>query len=286
MANSVYQYVTDHIIAELSKGNIPWRKPWNGQKAINYVTRKEYRGINVLLLPYAGEYMTFKQVSDLGGKVKKGEKAFMVTFFKMMVSEDTTTGETQQVPILRYYNVFHISQTEGITSKCTPSDGKSDENEAIENAEKVINSYCTRTSLNYKVVEGNDGAFYRPSEDMVVMPHISQFISSSEYYSTAFHELTHSTGHKSRLNRHAEQKHFAFGSKDYSKEELVAEIGSSMIMNTLDMEIPQVFTNSVAYIQSWLKVLKNDVTFVVSAAGKAQKAADLILNIKNVKEEV
>ena len=279
--NKVYDYVTERIIQELEKGKIPWRKTWNGQEAINYISRKPYRGINTLLLPYPGEYLTFKQVQEKKGKIKKGEKANMVVFFKMLEVEgeegqDGENGKT--IPMLRYYNVFHISQTEGIESKCEPFKAEN-EIDIIEQAQKIIDEYISRSGLKYEVVEGSNRAYYSPIGDKVVMPYIGQFEGSEEYYSTAFHELVHSTGHESRLNRHAEQKTHSFGSKDCSKEELVAEIGATFLCSTAGIEQDDTFKNSTAYIQSWLQRLKDDKTMIVSAAGKAQKAADYILGV-------
>lgn len=275
MANNVYRYVTDRIISELQKGNIPWRKPWKGRKAINYVSRKEYQGINLLLLPYPGEYLTFKQIQEKKGKIKKGEKANMVVYFKMLTQEDEN-GKEETFPLLRYYNVFHISQTEGIESKLEEYKA-GNENDIIVDAEKIVNEYIQRENIKLNIIAGSDKACYIPAKDEIVLPDISQFVGSTEYYSTAYHEMVHSTGHKSRLDRHAEQKTHSFGSQDYSKEELIAEIGSAMLCNSIGIEIPETFSNSVAYIQSWLKKLKDDASLIVSASGKAQKAVNYIL---------
>jgi len=285
MANNVYQYVTDRIIEELKKGNIPWRKPWKGQKAINYVTRKEYKGINTLLLLYPGEYLTFKQVQDLKGKVKKGEKSSMIVYYNWI---EKNTGNKDKngkdiidsIPILRYYNVFHISQTEGIETKCQPYNTDK-ENDTIEQAENIINNYIKRENIKLSIITGGDTACYIPSNDEIVMPNINQFEGNNEYYSTLFHESVHSTGNNNRLNRISKQKFHQFGNQDYSKEELIAEIGSSILCNQIGIEIPQTFKNSVAYIQSWLKVLKNDIKLITIASGQANKAVNYILNIKD-----
>ncbi len=273
---SVYQYVTDRIIAELQKGNIPWRKPWKGQKVLNYVTRKEYRGINLLLLPYPGEYLTFKQVNQLGGKVKKGEKANMIVYYNWIEKEDEE-GNKETFPILKYYNVYHISQCEGIESKLEPYIANN-ENDIITEAEKILNDYIQRENVKLNIITGSDRAYYNPNKDEIVLPDIKQFTSNHEYYSTGFHEAIHSTGHSSRLDRRSTMKSHKFGSQDYSREELVAEIGSAMLCNRIGIEIPQTFQNSVAYIQSWLKALQNDVRMITIASGQAQKAVSYILN--------
>jgi antirestriction protein ArdC len=285
MSNSVYQYVTDRIIEELQKGNIPWKKSWRGQKAISYVTRKEYKGINLLLLPYAGEYMTFKQVSDLKGTVKKGEHAHMIVYYNWIMKNTGTLDKDgnekmEKIPVLKYYNVFHISQTEGIESKCEPI-VVGNNNTIIEQAEKVVKDYVKREQLKLNIVNGSDEAFYSPLKDEIVMPEITQFSGSNEYYSTLFHEVVHSTGHQRRLDRISKQKSHTFGSEDYSKEELIAEIGASILCNNIGIEIPQTFKNSVAYIQSWLKVLKDDVRLIVVSAGQSHKAVDYIMNVQD-----
>lgn len=280
--NNVYQYVTERIISELQQGRIPWRKNWKGQKAINYITRKEYRGINLLLLPYPGEYLTFKQVQETGGYVKKGEKSHMVVYYNWYTKEIEEDGEvkTVNIPVLRYYNVFHISQCEGIESKLDIFKTEN-ENDIITEAEKIINDYITREGINYNIILGSDRAYYNPTNDEVVMPDIKQFDKAESYYSTAFHELTHSTGHNNRLDRFSKQKSHKFRSKDYSREELIAEIGAAYLNNIVGIDNSSVFKNSVAYIQGWLNALKNDVRLITIAAGQAQKAVNYILGIKD-----
>ena len=276
----VYGIVTEKILKALEEGTVPWQKPWIGsEKAVNYVTRKPYKGINTLLLDQPGEYLTFKQCTTLGGKIKKGEKAQMIVFFTFSEhKEKDANGEDKitKFPVLKYYNVFHLSQCEGIESKLEPPSPEAD---PLAEGENVINGYVTRSGVGFEAVKGSDRAFYRPSEDRVVVPHISQYKLIEEYYSTTFHELTHSTGHSSRLKRFGEKNDgvAAFGNDVYSKEELIAEIGSSMLMSIAGIERPETFTNSTAYLQSWLNVLKGDKRLIVTAANAAQKAVDLIL---------
>lgn len=277
---NVYEMVTARIIAELEKGNIPWEKPWTGVRsgAFNRISKKPYSLINQMLLQHSGEYATFKQWSELGGHVKKGEKSEIVVFWKIFEAEETNpeTGEkeTKKIPLLRYYNVFHISQVEGVEPLA--SEQLNDEVEPIEEADKIITDYINREHLNFKECKSNK-AYYRPSDDSVVVPLKEQYKNINEYYSTTFHELTHSTGHKNRLNRLQTGAVAAFGSETYSKEELVAEIGSASLMNLLGIETPKTFKNSAAYIQSWLQVLRNDNKFIVSASSKAEKAVNYIL---------
>ena len=276
---NVYEMVTERIIAELEKGVIPWKKPWTGVRsgAFNRISKKPYSIINQILLKHAGEYATFKQWSELGGHIRKGEKSEMVVFWKIFEKEETNeeTGEKEvkKIPMLRYYNVFHISQVEGVEPLVMPFA----EVEPIEEADKIITEYVEREHITFDECASNE-AFYSPSRDRVVVPMKEQYTNINEYYSTTFHELTHSTGHKNRLDRLHTGADAAFGSETYSKEELVAEIGSVSIMNLLGIETPQTFKNSAAYIKNWLSVLKNDNKFIVSASSKAEKAVNYIFS--------
>lgn len=269
----IYAEVTDRIIAQMENGIIPWQKPWVAcGKAVSHATGKPYSLLNQMLLGRAGEYATFKQVQQSGGFVRKGEKAHMVVFGKWLDQEDSETGEVKQIPFLRYYNVFHIDQCEGLTAKHTealPQTANADQS-----AETLICGYCQRSGVKVTQEEG-DKAFYRPSSDSITLPLLNQFAETAEYYSTAFHELVHSTGHASRLNRL--EKTVFFGTEAYSKEELVAEIGAAALVNHSGLETAKSFRNSAAYVQNWLSVLKSDKRFIVSAAGKADKAISLIL---------
>ena len=272
----IYSEVTSRIIAQMENGVIPWQKPWVAcGKAISRTTGKPYSLLNQMLLGRPGEYLTFKQCQDAGGKVKKGEKSQMVVFWKWIETEDEETGEKKEVPFLRYYNVFHIDQCEGINPKHTTETAFPDGAAADDVAQAIIADYLAREKVRLSHQEG-DRAFYRPGTDEIVLPLLRQFHSTAEYYSTAFHEITHSTGHEKRLNRL--EKIAFFGSDAYSKEELVAEIGAATLVNHCGIETSSSFRNNAAYIQNWLSVLKEDKRFIVSAAGKAEKAVNLILN--------
>lgn len=288
MAN-VYQMVTDRIVAQLQQGNIPWRKPWTGASvdnggAINFVSRRPYSLINQLVLGRPGEYLTWKQIEELGGKVRKGAKAGMVVFFKSLVIEDkenidpeTGKAKTKTVPYLQYYNVFHLDDVEGIDTKIVP--GEAPEVEPIEAAEKVIADYLRREGhLRFQNDRPSNRAYYSPSLDEVVVPMLSQYEIREEYYSTTFHELTHSTLKASRCDRVAENANAHFGNEVYSREELVAEIGSAMLCNRVGIEVEKAFRNSVAYIKGWLRALKDDPKMIVWAASRAEKAARFIIN--------
>lgn len=272
----IYTAVTDRIIAQMEQGIIPWQKPWvsNG-KAVSHATGKPYSLLNQMLLGRPGEYLTFRQCQEASGKVKKGEKSSMVVFWKWIEQEDEETGETKELPFLRYYNVFHIDQCEGIQAKYTTEAHFPDGASTVETAQEIIYDYLEREGVKLTHSEG-DRAFYRPSTDEIVLPLRQQFISTAEYYSTVWHELVHSTGHPTRLNRL--DKVAAFGSEVYSKEELVAEIGAATLVSHVGLETSSSLRNNAAYIQNWLQVLKSDKRFIVSAAGKAEKAVTLILN--------
>lgn len=275
MAN-VYEMVTGRIIEQLEQGIIPWDKPWTGTGgAWSRSTGKPYSFINQMLLKEEGEYATFKQIKEEGGKVKPGEKASYVVFWKMVKVEKEKDGEKVEelVPVLRYYTVFNINQCEGLEQKYNAEDVVLDF-EPIEACEIVLNSYIEREHIKLNHVKGDD-AFYRPISDEITLPLKEQFISIEEYYSVAFHEAAHSTGHESRLNRLT--KSAAFGNEEYSKEELVAELTSSALLHSMGVETKSTLKNNAAYIQSWIKALKNDIRMIVSASSKADAAYNLIM---------
>lgn len=272
---NLYDEITRRIMEQLEQGIIPWQKPWIGSSsAISHVTGKPYSLLNQMLLGRSGEYVTFRQCQQEGGKVRKGEKSSMVVFWKWIEKEDEESGEKKSIPFLRYYSVFHIDQCEGLTARYT-QEVPANPATADETADRVITAYCSHEGVKLIHEEG-DRAFYHPSTDSITVPHMRQFSATAEYYSTLFHEMTHSTGHKSRLDRL--DRIVAFGSEDYSKEELIAEIGAATLVNQAGLETASSFRNSAAYIQNWLSVLRNDKRIIVSAAGKAEKAVNLILN--------
>ena len=276
----MYEMVTDRIIEQLENGVIPWQKPWTGIKsgAYNRISKKSYSLLNQMLLKHEGEYATFKQWQDLGGHVRKGEKSEIVVFWKVQPIEEEHedgTKEVKQIPLLRYFNVFHISQVDGVEPL---SNDELKEIEPIEKADSILHDYWTRENITVEHIAG-DNAYYSPTRDLIHLPLFEQFTDANEYYSTAFHESVHSTMKESRCNRAEDRKGklVAFGSNEYSKEELVAEIGSASLMNIIGIETSKSFKNSSAYIQGWLSALKNDVKFIVSASSKAEKAVDYIL---------
>ena len=286
----VYQIITDQIIAKLEQGIIPWKQPWSCIPPTNYVTQKPYRGINHLLLgmnaveqPY---YLTFKQASELGGRIRKGAKSEIVVFWQMRYFDSVqkgwkslTPGEKQPsegvVPLLRYYRVFNVADVEGIDFKfpmATPVGIEDDLSlDSLETGYEPL-----RRLPGLSLVTLCSGASYSPSKDTVYMPSYQNFLSTSVYFQTLYHEACHATGHQSRLAREGITKPVNFESERYRKEELIAELGACFLMSRKGFTITNNLDNSAAYIQSWLKNLRDDKKLIIEAAGKAQKAVDFI----------
>lgn len=273
-----YNVVTNRIISLLESGVIPWHRPWHGGLlgAISYANGKPYSLLNQLLLGKEGEYLTFKQCNELGGQVKKGAKGHLVVFFKVYRNEEYVKEDgkmvkkVKSIPVLRYYTVFHIEDCEGIK----PKYGKPKKViSPIKAAEKILTTYYERESVSFKS-ELSNRAYYSPSEDKVVVPSLEQYDDASEYYSTAFHETIHSTGHSSRLNRDMTGH---FGSDSYSKEELIAELGAAYLLNKCQIDGDKVTKNNAAYIQGWVEVLKSDKKFIIQAASRAERAVKYVL---------
>jgi antirestriction protein ArdC len=270
--SSVYSIVTEQILKQLESGIAPWNKPWIIEPPKNLVSKRAYRGINVFLLGsngYGSPYwVTYKQATELGGHVRKGQHGTKVIFCKIGTREtEDADGEAieRKSILLRYYTLFNVEQCEGVVSP-----------EAV----RVINPIeeCERIVSgmpNAPTFEQDCRAWYRPSTDTVGMPSRTAFDSPEAYYSTLFHELTHSTGHTKRVGRDGIEQLNTFGSESYSKEELIAEMGAAMLCGTTGIE-RKTLSNSAAYLKSWIDVLKTDSHIVVSAASQAQKAADYI----------
>lgn len=289
------QVITDKIIAKLQSGVVAWHKPWHCTgEAFNYVTKKPYRGINALLLGFEAVeqpyYMTFLQAKQMGGRIKAGAKSEIVVFWNFICQDkdgnkvapsEAIGGDTRAKAYLKYYNVFNVADIEGINFEFPQREQKT-EVEKISSCEQIIASMPNMPALKH----GGAKASYSPSLDLVKMPENKHFDSAESYYSVLFHELTHSTGHPSRLDRKEITSHNPFGSKEYSKEELVAELGAAFLSSRAGI-VNHTIDNSAAYIQSWLKKLQSDNKFIIDAAGKASKAVDYILgqHATNITEE-
>ena len=286
MMTDVYQIVTDRIIAALESGTVPWCKPWvSVGAAYNYASGRKYSLLNQLLLDRPGGYLTFRQADQYGGIVK-GAKAKIVVLWKPNVTtdveeqEDTATDEPEyrkqnnKAPyIIKYYRVFHQSDVRELQN--LPVKKMFDWDNDL-NARSLLISYMDNNHINFEDFL-SDKAYYSPALDKIHLPLPEQFQSPASYYSTAFHEAIHSTGHITRLNRNG-LNNPSFGSAIYSFEELIAELGSSMLLHTVELESPEELNQSASYIAGWLSVLKEDSRAIVRAAGAAQKAVKYILD--------
>ena len=298
-----YEAIARTIIEALESGTVPWHKPWDAPAGNSFphnaITGKRYRGLNVFnLWAVAAKHgwesqawLTHKQVTSIGGTVKKGERYQFIQFWKFGTSE---TGEidSKGKPVVKksfifnMYKVYNIDQCEGLKlpKRELVNDSPADDFNAIEEAEAIANAYIANggPTLNHN---GGDRAFYSPAKHAIHMPKQSQFDGVEEYYSTKFHELTHSTGHKSLLGRFADDSGPAhFGSERYSREELVAEFGNAFLCAEVGIT-DKTLDNSAAYIQNWLTALSADYTLALTAASRAQKAVDLILSHSNIQIE-
>ena len=291
---AIHQMVTDKYIEFLEKGVVPWQKTWVGgpnAAPMSVATGKPYRGVNVFLLGCAGYtnpwWLTYKQAQALGGNVKRGESSSFAIFWKRVskTTEDAETGEENDHSywLLRYYRVFNVDQCElpeSVTKKYSaptvelpPAFG------TVEAAEELWANMPNKPAVTSRD-EGN--AWYEYDTDTVNVPPRERFTSPDGYYGALYHELAHSTRHESRLARRTTPARF--GSEDYSREELVAEMTSGFLCN--EVGLTGEFTNSVAYIQGWLKALQNDRRLVVVAAGQAEKAASYIAGRTEQKAEI
>ena len=269
-----YARITDRIIALLEQGTVPWHKPWKVKTGPprNLVTGKPYRGINVFLLMALGydspHWLTFRQAIQLGGSVKKGEKACPVVFWKRMTIEDEATEDKRKIPLLRLYHVFNIAQCEGLGTRSATEDPP------------IVPAKPAEVAANMPqppaLKHGMAKAFYSLSDDIVWMPPRSRFENEDGYFATLFHELVHSSGHEKRLKRQSLLEKGGFGTDPYCREELVAEMGAAFLCGHAEI-VDRTIDNSAAYIAGWLKQLKDDKTLIVQAAAQAQKAADFIL---------
>lgn len=278
----IYSMVTDQIIEQLEKGVVPWSKPWDEgascQLPTNIVSKKSYRGINIWLLMCRGFssrfWATFKQVNQLGGSIKPGEHGTVIVFWKPCIGKDKDTQDEFTYYLLRYYKVFNLEQTTGIEDpdKAKTNDDTSEkEFNPIQAAEEIVDGFEDKP----QITEGGSRACYSPELDKINMPPKASFKSEEYWYTTLFHELTHSTGHEDRVGRKINNY---YGDNEYSLEELVAEMGASFL--NAKAGIHTVIKHNASYISGWLEQLRNDKKFVVQAAAKAQKATDYILGVK------
>ena len=295
---SICKRITERILGFLEQGIVPWQKPWNGGKANaprSVSTKKVYRGTNLAILGCAGYespwWLTFGQAKKLGGQVRKGEKSFPIHYWKFHPAQDCKTclggqplcndcggsGKYQPFPSLFSFNVFSANQCDGLPEKYYPAIKDDDEVRdftPVEACDEIIANYPDSPKVYH---DQADSCHYRPSADEVHMVKPEYFVSDEEYYSTFFHELIHSTGHKSRLAREGFTGLNFFGSHEYSKEELVAELGSTFLCAIAGIDRSSVIQNSASYIKSWSSKLADNEDWIVWAGSRSAKACDHIL---------
>ena len=285
--SKVYEVITGQIVEQLERGVVPWARPWkvDGLAPSNLVSRRPYRGINVYLLGFRSAttpwWLTFRQAKALGGSVRAGERSTPVIFWRWVDRAERGSGDEpscseqrrERLPVLRYYSVFNLDQTEGIDLAKVPAVDPSAIDD-VPTAEEIVARFPDPPAIEHMA---QPRAFYRPSTDSVTMPPRSAFERTEGYYSTLFHELTHATGHAKRLARPGFDKNHAspFGSEPYAREELVAELGAAFLCGEAGLE-PDI-SNSAAYIDHWRQQLSRDSRLVITAAQQAQRAADFIL---------
>ena len=277
----VFQVVTDRIIGQLQRGVIPWRRTWSGSGPASYLTGKEYHGINVLLLQdgyKSPHWLTFRQCKKLGGSIRAGEHGSPIVFMdRYMREEKMADGTVSQrlVPFLKYYTVFNWEQTKNLPEKALLER----DNASIPGAEEVLRRRGPRIGCH------PSQPYYSLVEDIIFLPGLEQFESTAAYYSAAFHELTHWTGGRPRLAR-PEIAEYHIGQEIRSREELTAEMGAAYLCRLCSLDSPETVENSVAYIQSWLRVLRDNPKWVLQASKQARAAVEFILTGQVPSKEV
>jgi len=278
-----YKRVTDSVLAALAEGTVPWRKPWReGGANRNLQSGRPYRGVNTFLTEMRAMaegfdspfWTTYKGARKSGGHVRKGQRGTQVVLWKFLRVKDEEApagAEPKTFPMLRLYTVFNADQCDGLDLPAaaiedTPVD-------PIAECDRIIAEMPAAPEIRH----GGDSAHYIPALDEVGMPARDRFTDSAAYYAVAFHELGHATGHASRLARDGVMETHKFGSSDYGREELVAEMTASMVAQVAGIGT-DTLPRSASYVDSWLKTIGEDPKAVIWAAGRAQKAADWILD--------
>ena len=279
----IYQEITNQIISDLEQGLPIWEKPWEKGFMgfpVNAFSKSFYSGVNTLILWLrqsrtgfeTSQWITFLQAKKQGGSIKRGERATQIVFYKKLLVTDKESEEEKTIPLLKAHAVFNLSQTEGLEHLIKkPSSKEEPLFQDVEKAEQLIKK--SKADISFAPI---DQACYLPEDDKILMPKKEQFKTQEGFYSTMFHELSHWTAHKSRLERPMRGKK---RSKAYAFEELIAEISASFICCHLGFEYS---TQHSAYVKTWLEVLKEDKKAIFRASSKAQKATEFILgNVQN-----
>jgi len=278
MSKAVNEIVTRKLFQLLKEGKIPWVKPWNSREGRprSGMTGRMYRGINALICSamvsgYSDpNWYTLKQLTKLGLRLKEGQKSTPVVYWNW-TDKRQSDGSIEKFPFTTFYKCFNRQQIEGAEKVWPPTEEtKPNENWELE-ANLLIQKY--QESGGPKIDYGRDRAYYQPSTDIIGVPSRADFTSVAEFWSTIFHEVTHSTGAKKRLNREEGMKGL-FGNHDYSKEELVAEMGACFFL--ADLGVEKHIENSAAYIRGWLEKLEGEEKILMQAAQQAEKSCDYV----------
>lgn len=281
----IYSLITNRIIELIEAGTIPWEQSYV-ERGIprNLLSKRPYRGMNSLLLNSlhyeSNLFLTWKQIKTIGASVNKGEKGHFVIFTKVEQKEVLKNGtpEMKKHFILRYYKVFNVAQCNELPTELLQ---RVHEHEPLPSCESVIEGM----PFPPKIINKHDTPFYNPEKDVVNIPKRSAFLTIEDYYGVLFHELIHSTGYKTRLNREGVTGEIVFGSPTYSLEELIAELGACFLSAHTGI-YSNLIDQNAAYMEHWLTVLKNDNRFIFKAASKAQQAVEYILHQNNDAETV
>ena len=273
---NIPERITALILEKLAAGTVPWHQPWTIDTwPRNLISKKCYRGINVFLLTLAHHtcpyWLTYRQARELDGHIRKGERGMMIVYWKLLDIVDEEDGE-KQIPLMRYYTVFNLEQCEGIP---TPENStQTQAHETLSRCEDIL-----ANMPNPPPVEENAArACYDPNRDKIHLPPRKCFDNVEVFYATLYHELIHSTGHPSRLNRPTVSEASWFGSENYSKDELIAEMGAAFLCAHTGIE-NKTINNSAAYIAGWLERLRNDQRLVIVAAAQAQRAFEYVVEV-------
>ena len=275
--NELYQAIADKVLEMMDKLGTDWLRPFSDSVkqsggCYNVITKKPYRGINQLLLGWAGysspAWGSYKQWAEKGMPVRKGEKGSMVVFFSLIeIKELDATGKPKKIPMLKNYVVFNAEQCENYVAEPVEIV------EEIDSTERCIQAdvFFQKTGANVRFIN-QDRAYYSPSDDQVCLPDITGFVNAERYYSTLGHEIVHWTGHKTRLDR---LKMTGFGSPEYAQEELIAELGAAFLCAQLGIN-NEPRADHATYLNSWMKALKNDKKCFVKACSQATKSLDFL----------
>lgn len=276
MKRDLYETVTNSIVTKLENGVLPWVRGWNAGTSMpmNAVSNRPYSGINILLFWTSADrgystprYITYNQANEAGGHVRKGEHGAKVYYFKQLEIAQEGSEETKRIPMLREYTVFNVDQCDDLPDAIKR--GKDAGRINPDNRETLADEFIQATQADFR--EGTGCPCYVPSKDFIAMPAFADFHSQPQFYAVAFHELVHWSGHKSRLDRDLKSR---FDKQSYAMEELVAELGAAFLCAEFGFDNST--DNHVAYLASWLDVLKHDKRAIFTAASKAQKAADYL----------